>query len=146
MAPFPIGLVRPDSADCDRNWRVDPNCPRPSDQDDEVDNNKKVVPFNWSDLDMDKEDVTSTTEEVMVSTQKVTKQIVKKIMEKILDTTRKATETEAAQGEHYSSTTGYQVINAINMPQDKEDDSFSVIMTIGGVVVTVVIVGSIGNI
>ena len=145
MAPNPIGLVRPDSADCDRNWRVDPNCPQPSDQN-HVDNNKKVVPFDWNDLDRDKEDVTSTTEEGMMSTQEVTKQIVEKITERILDTARKATETEAAQGEHYSSNMGYQVINATNMPQDTEDDSFSVIMTIGGVVVTVVIVGSIGNI
>ena len=145
MAPLPIGLVRPDSADCDRNWRVDPNCPRPSDQDDDLDNDE-VVPFSWDDLDMDKDKVTSTTEEVKVATQEMTKQIVEKITERILDATRKATEAGAAQGEHYSSTTGYQVINAINMPQDNEDDSFSVIMTIGGVVVTVVIVGSIGNI
>ena len=145
MPPIPIGLVGPDKSDCDRNYLVDPNCPLPSDSDVSEDNDK-VVPFSWDDIETDKDNMTSTTEAVKVATQEVTKQIVEEITERILDATRKATEAGAAQGEHYSSTTGHQVINTINMPQDNEDDSFSVIMAIGGVVVTVVIVGSIGNI
>ena len=144
MAPYPIGLVRPDSADCDRNWKVDPNCPQPTDQDNTMNNDKKVIPFDWNDLDRDKDDVTSTTEEVMLSTQEVTKQIVEKITERILDTARKTTKTEAAQDD--TSGTGYQVFTNNDMDQDNTEDSFSVVMMVGGVVVSVVIVGSVGNI
>ena len=144
MAPFPIGLVQPDSADCDRNWRVDPNCPRPSDQDDDLDNDE-VVPFSWDDLDMDKDKVTSTTEQVKVATQEMTKHIVKKITKRILDATRRTTKTVAAQ-DGFSSTPGYQVFNIGDEQQDDEDDSFSIVMTVGGVVVTVFVIGSIGKI
>ena len=144
MAPYPIGLVRPDSADCDRNWKVDPNCPQPTDQDNTMNNDKKVIPFDWNDLDRDKDDVTSTTEEVMLSTQEVTKQIIEKITERILDTARKITKTEPAQDD--TSGTGYQVFTNNDMDQDNTEDSFSVVMMVGGVVVSVVIVGSVGNI
>ena len=146
MAPFPIGLVRPDSADCDRNWQVDPNCPLPNDQDNNVDNNKVTPPpLDWSDLDMDKNNVPSSSEAIKVAKQEVTKTIVNKISDEILKATRRTTKTEAAQ-DGSTSTPGYQVFNIGNEDQDNTEDSFSVIMTVGGVVVSVVIVGSVGNI
>ena len=145
MPPIPIGLVRPDSADCDRNWQVDPNCPQPSDQDTNVDNKKVVpVPFDWDDLDDNTNEATSTTEAAKVVTKEMTKKVIKKITERILTATRKATETGVAQDD--MSGTGYQVFHDDNETQDNNEDSFSVIMTVGGFVVSVVIVGSVGNI
>ena len=75
----------------------------------------------------------------------MTKHIVKKITERILDATRRTTKTVAAQ-DGFSSTPGYQVFNIGDEQQDDEDDSFSIVMTVGGVVVTVFVIGSIGKI
>ena len=145
MPPIPIGLVGLDKSDCDRNYLVDPNCPMPSDQDINKDKGE-VVPLNWDDLEMDKDDVTSTTEVIKVVNNELSKQIIDKITEEITKATKKTTVTEVAQGDYYSSTTGYQVTHDINMPRESEEDSFTVIMTIGGFVISVVVIGSIGNI
>ena len=146
MAPHPIGLVRPDSADCDRNWKVDPNCPQPTNQDNNMDNDKVTPPpLDWDDLDMDKNNVPSSSEAIKVATQEVAKTIVNKISDEVLKATRRTTKTEAAQ-DGSTSTPGYQVFNIGNEDQDTTEDSFSVVMMVGGVVVSVVIVGSVGNI